>query len=305
VITGKYVVSSNGKIIVESDNMITANGYAAINAYLTGNGRDWAGTIAIGALSSVATSSATQTLQYELARYPTTFKSYRTISGSNQVVLKTTLDPAATFSVYEIGVFPAKVDLQSYFDNYKISNFAESSSGSSSWYVGANRATNFNSVSRSGAGCIILPFNSTASINNMYFDSSLWSDSDSLSLLYYSLSTFSSGSVSVIFGDSSVPQNIWSSSVASITNITASNFYSINIPMLTKSNITDPIMTASIVFNGSSGSIVLDHLKFVSANNLTSDSQLTSRTIASTTTTPLFTKQYSQPMDIEYYIQVT
>ena len=305
MITGKYVVSSNGVVIGEYKNMLTANGLSAINAYLTGNGRDWAGTIAVGALNSVSTTSATQILQYELARYPTTFKSYRNISGSNQIVLKTTIDPATSFNIYEIGVFPAKVDLQSYFDNFKISNFTESSSGSSSWYVGANPAVTSNAISRSGAGAITLPINNTASINNLYFDTSLWSDSDSLSLLYYTLSAVPSASITVTFGDSSISQNIWSSSTVGINSNTASTFYAINLPMLTKSNILDPIMTASISFNGVSGSISLDHLKFVSSNTLTSDFQLTSRTISSTLTSPLFSKQYSQPMDIEYYIQVT
>ena len=70
-------------------------------------------------------------------------------------------------------------------------------------------------------------------------------------------------------------------------------------------SLVDPLINASVTFYGSAGSVALDHLKFVSAAQLTSDFQLVSRTISSTTTTPLFTKNYSQPMDIEYYIQVT
>ena len=312
MITGKYVISSNGEILAESENMITANGLSIINSYLTGQTRDWAGSIAIGLLNSTPTSSATQTLQYELARYPTSFKSYRNLNGINQVVLKTTLDPAADFDAYEIGVFPAKVDQSNYFDNYKISNFSEYTAGSSMWIINgvAGTITLSNPNPRSGGYMLNLPITnstttSTASMGTLNFDSYLFTDSDTLGLLYYSASNITNASVTVFFGDSSTPQNTWSSSTTVITSAASGSFYTLPLVMGTKStSILDPLISASITVLGS-GSILMDHLKFVSSNTLTTDLQLTSRTVAPTTTSPIFSKQYSQPMDIEYYIQVT
>jgi len=311
MISGKYVISSNGVVIAESKNMLTTNGLSVINSYLTGQTRDWAGTIALGSLNSIPTAASTQSLQYEITRYPTSFKSYRTVSGSNQIVLKATLDPATDFDIYEIGVFPAKVDPSNYFDHYKISNFSEYTNGSSMWVINniAANLTNTNPSPRSGAYMVNLPVtnstaSSTASMGTLNFDSYLFTDSDNLNLLYYSASSLSNASVTIYFGDSSNPQNIWSSSTTVITSAPSGTFYSQALPMGPKTNILDPLTSASITVLGT-GSIVMDHLKFVSSNTLTSDLQLTSRTTAVTTASPIFSKQYSQPMDIEYYIQVT
>jgi hypothetical protein len=312
MITGKYVISSNGKILAEFENMITANGLTAINSYLTGVTRDWAGTIAVGTLNSIPTSSGTQILQYEIARYPTSFKSYRNVSGVNQIVLKTTLDPGADFDIYEIGVFPAKVDPSNYFDNYKISTFSEINASSSMWVINGIAATTtlLNPSPRSGGYMVNLPITnssttSTASMGTLNFDSYLFTDSDTLNLLYYSASNVTNASVTVIFGDSSTPQNTWSSSVAIIPTAPSGAFYSVPLAMGTRSaSLLDPLISASVTVLGS-GSILMDHLKFVSSNTLTTDLQLVSRTVSSTTTSPIFSKQYSQPMDIEYYIQVT
>lgn len=213
MITGHYVISSNGEIIAESKNMLTANGLTSINSYLTGQSRDWAGTIAIGALNSIPTASSTQILQYELARYPVTFKSFRNISGSNQIVLKTTLDPAADFDIYEIGVFPAKVNAETYYDNSRISNFSELTGANSNWLYGNNAANtasivNSNPSPRSGGYMVVVPVTNstttnTIALNNLNYDSTLFTENDNLQILYYCNSTTTAASVSVAFGDSS------------------------------------------------------------------------------------------------------
>ena len=316
MISGKYVISSNGEIIAESKNMLTTNGLSSINAYLSGQSRDWAGTISVGALNSITTTASTQTLQYEIARYPVNFKSFRNVSGSNQIVLKTTLDPAADFDIYEIGIFPAKVDVETYYDHSRISNFSELTGTNSNWLYGNNSATTASIINaapspRSGGYMIVIPVTNstttnTIALNNLNYDSTLFTENDNLQILYYCNSTTAGASVNISFGDSSNPQNIWSSSTVNLGAITSGSFYSASLAMSTKvSTLLDPMITASVTFSGTSGSVMVDHMKFVSGNTLTTDFQLTSRTISSTTASPIFSKQYSQPMDIEYYIQVT
>ena len=294
--------------------MLTTNGLDAINKYLAGQGRDWAGTLAVGALSSASTTISSSALQYELARYPVTFKSYRNVGGINQIVLKATIDPTADFDVYEIGIFPAKVDTDTYVDNFKVTAFSEVTGASSNWFYGNGNAATLVSASpspRSGAYSVVLPVTTssatnTASTSNLNIDSSNYSESDTLSMMYYVSSSFSAASVTVAMGDSAVPQNVWSSSTVVLGPSTASTFYGLALPLQTKSaSITDPIISASVTFNGSSGSVILDYLKFVQGYQLSPEFQLVSRTTSASLTVPLFSKQYSQPMDIEYYIQVT
>ena len=125
MITGTYVVKSGDEIIAESKNVITASGFVAINSFLAGNLRSWAGTLAVGSITNTVAASTDASLNYEITRYPVAFRSYYTNSGSNQVVLKATLSPFDQFQCYEMGVFAPKVNLNTFTDHKKISDFSE------------------------------------------------------------------------------------------------------------------------------------------------------------------------------------
>ena len=310
-LSGKYVIKSNGVVVTEFENMLTTNGLYVINQFLSGNTKYWADSLAIGALSSSATTVSTLSLQYEVYRYPVIFKSYQTISGSNQLILKATIEPLTQFNAYEVGVFPARVDVTTFNDHKQITDFSELSSGSSTWKINGSPATITSSAvvtPRVGTGMITLPITTssstnTASIGALSFDSKRYTDNDNLALLYYTTASTSAASVTVTFGDNSTPQVTWTGS-ATLPAQPSGSFYSASIDMLTRgASFTDPISTASIQFYGTSGSVALDHLKFYLGDALISDLQLVSRSTSNAT--PLFTKYYSQPMDIEYYIQVT
>lgn len=286
--------------------MLTTNGLAQINAYLSGQVSEWAGTLAFGCLSSSSTTLTTSSLQYEIARYPVTFKSYRTVSGSNQIVVKTSMEPTADFDIYEIGIIPAKVNLDNYFDNQKITNFSETSAGSSLWYIGATTATTLSTspTPRSGTLLLAIPGGSTASISGLNIDVSYYSDSDILNLLYYSGSVANTASVTITFGDSGVPQTVWTSSTVAL-NTTASTFANAALSMGTRpSNFLNPVYSASVAVTGT-GTILMDHLKFNLNNQFSSELQLVSRTTTASAGPSLFSKLPSQPMEVEYYIQVT
>lgn len=310
MINGFYRIISNGEVVAESKNMITANGLLAINSFLSGQTRSWAGSLAIGTLNSASTNSATTALQYEIARYPVSFISY--VAGSpNLQVVKATIDPSADFDIYEIGIIPVRVDPNSYTDNFRITTFSEFSGPTSNWSynngVSVTTASS-NPGPRSGGVTLVLPVTvvsttNTASIGGQSLDTSIYNSNDTLSLLYYSTAALTS-SVTVTFGDSSSVQLPWTGSA--VASPAASGFYGLSLPLVTKpAGWSDPVVSLSVTFYGSSGSVYLDHLKFAQGQQTTSEFQLASRTVAATTASPIFSKVYSQPMDIEYYIQVT
>ena len=313
MITGTYVIKSNGEVIGEYTNMITANGLLKVNQFLTGDIQGWADSLAVGGLSSVSTASTTTALQHEFARYPILFKTYQSASGSNRILFKTSLNINDQFDIYELGLIPSKVELTTFMDHVTISSFSESTSGSSNWYINSVPAT-FSSASptpRFGYNSIVLgvsgnSLTNTASISALTIESGRYTGNDYVGLLYHCSSNLSgTSSVTVSFGDSSDTQLIWSGS-ATVSSIVSGSSYTVLLDMQDKpSEWIDPISTASIKFAGTSGSVYLDHMKFVLGDQLLTDLQLVSRSTSASLTVPLFKKTYGQPMDIEYYLQVT
>ena len=125
--------------------MITANGIDMINRFLAQGVQDWAGTVVVGALYTQSASTDT-TLAYEISRAPITLKIYSpsgtyvngAISGSNQIVVKASLDPILVGSIYEIGIVPQNSFQANTKDNFFLTDFSETfgTSGSSDWVSG-------------------------------------------------------------------------------------------------------------------------------------------------------------------------
>jgi hypothetical protein len=299
-LTGTYKVTSSGSVIGEYQNMITTNGLLTINQYLAGLVPSWAGSIGIGTIYTNSTAPSTEFLDHEIRRYPVTLKSYRTVSASiNQIALKISVDPESTFQAYELGVFPSTINQGSFTDHYQISDFSEQLSGSSAWYINGNPASNFGS-SRVGASTVIIPAGTTAS-TSMNMNTNTYSETDILKVLFYSSTTITSGSFVVNFADDSLITNFWTAS-GTFSNTTAGNYYSSSLGFLPKPSLfSDYVISASINYLGT-GSVRLDHLKWVTGETKSTDFKLVSRTAQAT---PLFIKTYGQPMEIEYYIQVT
>lgn len=310
-IVGKYVVSSNGQILGEYKNMITTNGLLAINQYLTNAIPSWAGSIGIGLLSSSATSASTQFLQYEYERFPITLKSYRIVSSSNQIVVKASIDPELVFQAYEIGIFPMTVDMATHIDNYPISDFSETSSGSSAWYIGSVPATSSsaNPTPRASSKTVSIAAGQTAflpgaaSISGMALNTGPFNSADYIDVLYYCASAVgSSGSLTVYLGDdTAISPNIWAAS-GTLSATPSGSFYVSRLNFLAKPDtFSNNVISSSINFAGT-GILLLDHMKIVTGDAKTTDHKLVSRT---TSASPIITKSYGQPMEIEYYVQVT
>ena len=300
-LTGTYRVTSSGFLIGEYQNMITTNGLLAINQYLAGLIPSWAGSIAVGSLVINNTDPSTTELDYELKRYPVTLKSYRTVSSSvHQIALKVTIDPESTFKIYELGVFPAVINDATNTNHYPFSDFSEKLSGSSAWYISGIPATT-SSVARAGVSSITITTPSTAS-SVVNINTTNYTEVDSLKILFYPNNAISSGSFTVTLGDDSLVTNYWTAS-GSFLSAASGVYTSASLGFVSKpSSFSNSVSSASINYAGT-GSILLDYIKWVTGDIKTTDFKLVSRTTSSAT--PLFTKTYGQPMEIEYYVEVT
>ena len=301
MIKGFYKITSNGEFIAEYENMITANGLQAINQYLCGMITDWAGSIAIGNLSTNATASGTQFLDYEYLRFPTTLKSYFSASSSNQIALKTSIDPSLSFQIYELGVFPSMVSAGK-IDHFEISNFSGISNGSSTWYTSSATPATTASGARTDSLTVRLSAGQSAS-TALPSTLAAYNFNDRVDILYYTASAIlSTSSITVTFIDDSASANKWTASIT--IPATASGTYATSRLLFTSAPpdaFTYHTASCVVTFLGS-GTLLLDHMKISTGETKYLSSILTSRI---TSATPLITKYYGQPMEIEYYIQVT
>lgn len=279
--------------------MITTNGVKTMNKFLVGAAGNWAGTLAIGLLSTTSTTASTTDLQYEVYRYPITLRSYKPTSASSKIILKASLPPELVGSIYEIGIYPSFSVNDNPYDHIEISDFSESLSGSSQWFTGSSRAT-FSASSRIGGHGIILGPNQTASISGINPEVYNFIENDYVNLLYYTSSSVSSGSITVRLGDSSSPQNIWTASTT-ISATGSNNWGVLQMTLNTKPSTFTGISTASVTTTSSSGSIALDHLKFVKNYVKPDELKLAAR---SESASPFVIKTYGQSVELEYYLQV-
>jgi len=299
MINGYYVLKSGEDFVASSKNVITTNGYLMMNKYLANSTQDWSAGIAIGVLNRNSASASDTALEYEIARYPVTLKSYRTISGSNQILLKATVDPTLSASITEIGVFPSIVIGK---DQYIVSDFSESSNSINTWTAsGSTSSLQFAPYSRYGASnTFFFASNSFLVNNNISFDMSQYVYTDYADLLIYTPAS-SSGTFQISFGD--VNGNIWRSG-SGTASISGAGYYSVKMPLSGSynSSFNYSINSVSISFlTTSTASLHFDALKFISGDVKPETLKLTSRSIFST---PI-AKIANQPMQLEYYMQVT
>jgi hypothetical protein len=303
-IKGKYVFSSNGEIIFEGENIITANGLLMINKYLANSSVDWAGTLAIGALGTTSASTDTR-LGYEVYRTPVTLKSYTTTGSVNQIAMKATLDPSVVAKIYEVGILPLSHVVGSYKDNTLLTNFSEQDP-MGLWQTGASEAT-MASATYSSASSRVGKYNVSASNTgvtvkyNFYQNLSTFNTSDFLQLLYAVTASGTSPSLTITLSDSA--SNTWTSQTV-VLPTTASGYYtaSLTMPNAPTSGFTYNLNKIKLSLVGGTGSIQYDALKFMSGATLPPELKLVSRKSSSSA---IMTKTAGQPVDIEYYLTVT
>jgi hypothetical protein len=296
---GHYVITSNNNFVASYQNVITSNGYLMINKYLANSAQDWAGGLAIGILSRNTASASDTVLEYEIDRYPISLRSYRTIGGSNQLLVKATVDSLITASITEIGIFPA---LDANKDNFIISDFSESSASVNLWTAsGSSSSLKFTNKSRYGLyNSFIYSASTFINNNNLSFDMSKYTATDFADLLIYTPAT-SSGTFQISFGDTY--GNVWSSG-SGTASISGAGYYSVKIPLTSSYNSAFNYLINSMSINfvmTNTSSVHFDTLRLISGDVKTETLKLTSRSLFN----PAVAKIANQPMQIEYYVQVT
>ena len=266
-----------------------------INKYLANAAQDWAGTLAVGIAnrSNNSTASATDKfLDYEIGRYSVALKSYSTVSGSNTIVLKATIDPLISASIVEIGSFPSAII---YKDDFAFSDFSEQFSGSSAWIQSSGNAASLTTNSRFGGSNVFVTSSKTWIANNNFsVDMSVYGTNDYASILTY-VPSATSASFKLIMSDTL--GNQWSSSVASVS-MSSQGWWA--VPIFLGQNVSSAfnyvLSSLSVVYGATTtASIQFDALKFYSGDTPSPETQLTSRTVF---TTPI-AKAANQPMQLE------
>lgn len=308
MIYGKYVISSNGEILAESKNIITASGLTAINQFLVGNPamKQWAGTMKIGASYTPVTSSDTA-LAYE------TFSA----GTFNLAYLNTgSITMSAKFlnfvgEIYEIGIVPQV----SFKPGTRISDFSvsiDSKAASSQWYsMGTGSAklyalNDFTTKSRDGGFNSWLKTASAYYYANTPLSISTWVDTSGyLDFLYFVPSNSVGGptpSLTLILSDSL--GNKWASSTASL-NVSSSGYKTVNLllsPNTKPAAQTNYVLTTAS-FVGGTGSISADSLWYRDTRLSGPAQALISRTSASSAIISI--AKIPSTIQIDYYLQVT
>jgi hypothetical protein len=296
-INGLYVFKQDGIEIGRSKNLITTNGTSAILQYLTGNGGEWAGSIAIGAINTTANVNDLA-LKYEIARATIASKSYRN-GTPNLIVIKGRVDSLVAANIYEVGVFPANNDkVFGARDNLIVTDF----SSPEDWVVNSGNVSQQAYAAQSpfsprvGLYNFVLESNSSTTNNNFVFDLSSFSSLDSLDLLV-SVDETKNGVIRVTLTDvNGISKQLnysFNGSVTSGYQVLSQNFSS---DISTLSNIS----TVRVETIGSFSDITIDSIRVSVLGEISNSTALVSR---STLTTPI-AKIYGVPLDIEYYVQI-
>jgi hypothetical protein len=301
---GKYIFSSNGKILFEGENIITQNGALMINRYLANSSTDWAGTLAIGSLGTTSASTDIK-LGYEIYRTPITLKSYVTSGSVNQIAMKATLDSQIVAKIYEVGILPLSHIVGSYKDNTVLTAFSEQNLFGS-WQTGASESSLSNATYNSASSRVdkynVSASNTSVTVRyNWYQNLSNFNTNDFLQLLYAVTASGTSPSLTIVLSDSA--SNTWTSQTV-VLPTSSVGYYSasLTMPNSPTSGFSYNLNKIKLTLVGGTGTIEYDALKFMSGATLPPELQLVSR---KSSTTPIITKTAGQPVDIEYYLTVT
>jgi len=307
MIKGRYVFKTNGEVICEGENVITTNGSLMINRHLANSSLDWAGTLAVGTLGTTSASTDTK-LGFEVYRNLVNLKSYVTTSGSNQLVIKASLDPSLVAKIYEVGIIPLPSISGTSKDNFIITSFSDltSVSGSSAWATGtteisASTMPLVSGSSRLGDYNISASATSVTTKNFLNLDVSNYNTYDYFELLYYVPTAGTSPSLTITLKDSA--SIAWTSASVNLPT-TSSGFYSASIalsnsPATGFNGVADRI---NLTLTGGTGTIQYDALKLMSGAVKPPELKLVSRKSSSTV---MVNKKFGQPVDVEYYLTVT
>lgn len=311
MIRGRYLIKIDGEVVSECNNIITTDGLSIIRNYLVGNLTNWAGSIAVGSLNLVTPSINDTQLEFQIARVPVSISSVE----DNEIVLNATLGAELEGQIYELGVYPAVVNITSQgFDDKLVTTFNEDWTDSSGVSLtSGNFSGSIDSVDgRSGYRNLIVGASGISAFYTASIDISGYSQLDSISMLYKTHSTGANRTVRITFIDDQLPTagtryydftlNGSATGYKTLTTLFG-NFVSTG-------NFNNTVSQISITSSAAAGCTVhLDAIKFNDTDETNLDFALVSRalvgTTGGTTTNDYIIKSSGVEMDVEYRLELT
>lgn len=306
--SGKYIIYQGGKVISESNNIITNEGMNIIRSYLCGTISAWAGAIAIGTMNSTNPSATDTSLDYEVSRVPVTIIS---IEG-NEIIVRASVAAEFSAKIYELGIYPAITNSTSLgFDDRLILSFDEVFLNSSDGLPASSSL--FTESTRIGGSALI--FNTSA--RDLYVEKVInltgYSGLDSFSLLYKTHSIGNNRNVTITLYDNQLPTPGTSQVVMSLDGSALGykkvtqlfgNFVNTN-------NFNGQVVKIGVSGSSASGAgtFYLDAFKVNDSDETNPNFALVSRSLIGTqngdTSTDYVVKPAGVEVDIEYRLDIS
>lgn len=308
MISGRYILKHQEKIISESNNAITSQGLYLIRSYLANPTSNWAGAISIGAMNSTASASDNQSLDFELARIPVMLRSVE----NNEIVVKGVLNSDFSGRIFELGLYPEVFNtLSDGFDDRLLLNFDEV------WLKTSDNLqfaeSNFSTDSRAGANNLEIGTSAIDIYTNIGINLSGYTSLDESSLMYNVKATGTNRTFRLTFIDSQLPTP--GTKYADFTLVCSSTGYK-KIDVLLgnftetgnfNSDVVKINITASSYAN--TAEVELDAFRINDADETNPDFALVSRSIIGVQNGSLSTDYVNKPagveVDIEYRVQLS
>lgn len=296
IITGTYSFYQDGRLVGQSENLVTSEGKRHIMRYLAGQVNAIGGAIVVGSGSTAATLADTR-LTYEFDR--TTINLVSPSFIDNKIIFKGTLDQRTIGTIYEVGLYS--------------SSFGAYAAGAPSRAIAIfeRDVETWNTVNfasgnqRLGAEALRLAPATSATVTNVLpsvnLDLSAYANSDQINVAFHNLNT-NTATVRVRFRGLD-PAAYYEYAIANPP--AGYNVYSVTKSSLAKTGIVDfsaidSIEVAAIAKSSGAAQVDFDGIRIESTTR-TVDNVLVSRSVLGVPQA----KTSVAPMDVEYALQVT
>jgi hypothetical protein len=307
VITGKFKLYQQDKLLGSYSNIITTQGKRGILRYLAGIDSAYASAIGVGSLSNLpAAPAASDThLGFEFSRAAI---GVRAVDYTNQdVIFKATMPAGFAGKIYELGIFSHLEDhLGGMFKSRVICTFDSSegwTSGGTIAYDAVNNRVSFDSILTditTGSGT------QTYTLGSYYSDLSGYSNADSFGLTFITYYDYVSA-ITLTF--TSITGTTFAATFTPATHTAGSNIPQAQLVKINKSAFTNASLDWSNITSiqvavaakasasvTNRAKVALDGLRLYDNDSINSQYALVSR---ATVVTPIV-KATNIPMDIEY-----
>jgi hypothetical protein len=294
---GTYRFYQNGRLVGQSDNIITTAGRRAILQYLAGRGGSVGSSLALGTGSAVAT-IADKRLTFEVDR--ATIDVLSALYDSNYLVFKATIPQDRVFTIYEVGLFNLPQDGLSTSTGRVLASFE---TGLETWSAGTYTTT---VNARVGGEALRLQPAGSGTVETILdapMDLGSYTIDDNFTIAFYKNSSNAS-SLILKFKNANGDNFSLSKSINALPNgynivtFRKGDFTASSLSILW-SDLTQVSISHSATAGGASD-IYLDGMRVEDDDYESTDYALTSRSVLAT---PVVKSDVS-PMDIEYALEL-